>query len=183
MERFVIDIPEAAIADLHHRLDTTRWADDFARHWRYGANTAYIRDLAAYWREGYEWRARERLMSGFAHFRAGVQGLPIHFIHERGKAARPLPLLLSHGWPWSFWDYHKIIGPLYDPAAHGGDPADAFDVIVPSLPGFGFSTPLRTPGVEAPTAVAIFPGELTFPPIGEPALHVEDLRAFFRGRR
>lgn len=149
MQPFTIAIPESVLADLHRRLDNTRWADDFANDdWRYGANTAYIRELAAYWRDGYDWRARERLMNGFAHFRTELRGMPIHFIHQRGKGPRPIPLILNHGWPWSFWDYRKVIGPLTDPAAHGGDPEDSFDVIVPSLPGFGFSTPLRVPGIN-----------------------------------
>lgn len=149
MERFTIDIPQAVLDDLDQRLAATRWADDFANDdWRYGANTEYIRELAAYWRGGYDWRAREKLMNGPDHFRTEIQGVPVHFIYERGKGRKPIPLILSHGWPWSFWDYHKVIGPLCDPAAYGGDPADAFDVIVPSLPGFGFSTPLRTPGIN-----------------------------------
>jgi pimeloyl-ACP methyl ester carboxylesterase len=149
LERFTIDIAEPVLEDLHRRLDATRWTDDFANDdWRYGANAAYMRELAAYWRHEYDWRARERLMNGFAHFRTSQQGVPIHFIHERGKGPAPMPIILNHGWPWSFWDFQKIIGPLSDPAAHGGDPRDAFDVIVPSLPGYGFSTPLRVPGVN-----------------------------------
>lgn len=139
--------------DLQQRLSVARWSDDFANDdWRYGTDTRYLRELAAYWRDGYDWRAREGLMNGFAHFRTELQGLPIHFIHERGRrdssGPAPVPLILNHGWPWSFWDFRKVIGPLTDPAAHGGDPADAFDVIVPSLPGFGFSTPLRQPGIN-----------------------------------
>lgn len=149
MEEFAINIPDSVIEDLHRRLDATRWTDDFANDdWRYGANAEYIRELAFYWRHGYDWRARETLMNGFAHFRTLAAGMPIHFIHERGHGPAPMPLILNHGWPWSFWDFHKIIGPLSDPAAHGGDPCDAFDVIVPSLPGYGFSTPLRTAGIN-----------------------------------
>jgi pimeloyl-ACP methyl ester carboxylesterase len=87
-------------------------------------------------------------MNRFAHYRAAIDGIPIHFIHERGKGPKPIPLILSHGWPWTFWDLHKVIRPLADPAAFGGDPADAFDVVVPSLPGFGFSTPLTTPEIN-----------------------------------
>jgi len=146
---FVIDIPRAMLDDLAARLAGTRWTDDFTNEdWRYGANAAYIRELVEYWREGYDWRARERLMNRFAHFRSEIDGLTIHFIHERGKGPKPIPIMLNHGWPWSFWDFAKVIGPLTDPAAHGGDPADAFDVIVPSLPGYGFSTPLRRTGVN-----------------------------------
>lgn len=149
IEPFVIDIPPAVLDDLQERLARTRWTGDFANgEWAYGADVAYVRELAEYWRDRYDWRARERLMNSFAHFRTVVDGLPIHFIHERGKGPNPIPLILSHGWPWSFWDFAKVIGPLTDPAAHGGDPADAFDVVVPSLPGYGFSTPLTRTGVN-----------------------------------
>lgn len=149
IEPFAIHVPDAVLSDLHERLGRTRWAEDFANEdWRYGANGAYLRDLAHHWLHRYDWRAREAAMNGFAHFRTEIDGVPIHFLHERGKGPNPTPLLLLHGWPWSFWDYHKVIGPLIDPAAHGGDPADSFDVIIPSLPGFGFSTPLCTPGVN-----------------------------------
>jgi pimeloyl-ACP methyl ester carboxylesterase len=88
------------------------------------------------------------MMNGFAQFRTEIDGMPIHFIHERGKGPSPVPIILNHGWPWSFWDFHKVIGPLTDPAAYGGDPADSFDVIVPSLPGYGFSTPLCKTGIN-----------------------------------
>ena len=87
-------------------------------------------------------------MNTFAHYKADIDGIPIHFIHEPGRGPNPMPLILTHGWPWTFWDMRHVIRPLADPAAHGGDPADAFDVVVPSLPGFGFSTPLTTPGIN-----------------------------------
>jgi pimeloyl-ACP methyl ester carboxylesterase len=149
MERFNIAVADDVLADLDRRLASTRWPDDFTNDdWRYGANVAYLKTLVAHWREAYDWRARERLMNGFAHFRTEVAGLPIHFIHEPGRGPAPIPIVLTHGWPWSFWDFRKVIGPLTDPAAHGGDPRDAFDVVVPSLPGYGFSTPLRTPGIN-----------------------------------
>lgn len=149
MESFVIDVPDAMLDDLARRLSSTRWTDDFDNDdWRYGANVSYVRALVDYWRDHYDWRARERLMNGFAHFRTEIDGMPIHFIHERGKGPQPIPIMLNHGWPWSFWDFQKVIGPLSDPAAHGGDPADAFDVIVPSLPGYAFSTPLRKTGLN-----------------------------------
>lgn len=149
MERFVIDVPDAVLQDLRQRLANTRWTDDFANDdWRYGANVGYVRNLARYWLEHYDWRARERLMNGFAHFRTDIDDAPIHFIHAKGRGPNPLPIMLNHGWPWSFWDFHKVIGPLSDPASHGGDPADAFDVVVPSLPGYAFSTPLRKPGIN-----------------------------------
>jgi pimeloyl-ACP methyl ester carboxylesterase len=149
IEPFTIDVPQAVLEDLGERLARTRWTGDFANEdWGYGANAGYIRDLAAYWRDGYDWRAREARMNRLAQFRTAIDGVDIHFVHVRGKGPRRTPILLSHGWPWTFWDFHKVIGPLTDPAAYGGDPADAFDVVAPSLPGFGFSTPLSTPGIN-----------------------------------
>lgn len=149
IEPFVVDVSRPVLDDLQERLARTRWPDDFANDdWRYGANTRFIRELAEHWRDRYDWRARETMMNRFAHFRTEIGGIPIHFIHERGRGPSPLPIILNHGWPWTFWDFQKLIGPLTNPAAHGGDPADAFDVIVPSLPGYGFSTPLRTTGIN-----------------------------------
>ena len=149
IEPFNIDVPQDVLDDLKARLAATRWTDDFANDdWQYGANMAYVRELAEYWRDHYDWRARERAINAFAHFRTEIDGMPIHFIHQRGNGPNPVPIVLSHGWPWSFWDFSKVIGPLTDPAAHGGDPGDAFDVIVPSLPGYGFSTPLRKTGMN-----------------------------------
>lgn len=149
IEPFSIAIAKSVLDDLQERLERTRWTDDFANEdWGYGANAAYIRELAEHWRERYDWRAREAMMNRFAQFRTEIDGMPIHFIHERGRGPAPIPIILNHGWPWSFWDFHKVIGPLTNPAAHGGNPADAFDVIVPSLPGYAFSTPLRTTGIN-----------------------------------
>ena len=120
MQRFVIDVPEAVLEDLRQRLSNTRWTDDFANEdWRYGANVLYVRDLARYWLERYDWRARERLMNTFAHFRTEIDDVPVHFIHAKGRGPNPLPIMLNHGWPWSFWDFHKIIGPLSDPRSEG----------------------------------------------------------------
>ena len=149
MEPFRVDVPDEVLNDLQARLKLTRWADDFANEgWQYGTNTAYLKELVAYWIDGYDWRKQERAINAYPQFRTEIDGVPIHFIHVRGKGPNPKPLILSHGWPWTFWEYRKVIGPLSDPGAHGGDPADAFDVVVPSLPGYGFSTPLRKPGVN-----------------------------------
>ena len=93
-------------------------------------------------RSGFDWRAAERAINAYEHYRADVGGVPVHFMRKPGAGPDPVPLILSHGWPWTFWHWSRVIGPLADPAAYGGDPADSFDVIVPSLPGFGFSTPL-----------------------------------------
>ena len=146
---FQIAVPEARLDDLRRRLVDARFAPEFENaDWRYGTSGGYLRELVAYWRSRYDWRAHERAMNAHPQFQVPIEGIPIHFIHVEGRGPRPLPLLLTHGWPWTFWDFAKVIGPLSDPAAHSGDPADAFDVIVPSLPGFGFSTPLERSGIN-----------------------------------
>src|SRR4029079_2352534 len=99
-----------------------------------------------------------RLMNALPQFTTEVDGLRIHFVHQKGKGPNPIPLIMRHGWPWTFWDYRKVIGPLTDPAAHGGDPADSFDVVVPSLPGYGFSVPLTTLGVNIPRIAELWVG-------------------------
>ncbi len=148
-ESFVVEIDQNRLNDLNRRLDATRWADDFANDdWKYGTNGAYLRELVGYWQDGYDWRAEEAAINRFDHFKVTIDDVPIHFILKKGKGPNPIPIILSHGWPLVFWDYKDMIEPLADPAAHLGDPADAFDVIVPSLPGYGFSTPLRKPGVN-----------------------------------
>ncbi len=137
---FSIAVPDQVLADLRHRIDSTRWPDEVIdAGWAYGTNRAYLRTLVNYWRDDFDWRAQEARLNRFAHFRADIDGIGIHFIHEHGKGPCPLPLILTHGWPDSFFRMHKIIPMLTDPATCGGDPADSFDVIVPSLPGFGFS--------------------------------------------
>jgi len=148
IEPFTIAVPQEEIDALRARLAATRWAPELGNaDWSYGVNGAYLRDLAAYWRDGFDWRAQEARMNAFPHFRTEIDGIPIHFIHVRGKGPDPVPLMLNHGWPWTFWDFQDVIAPLADPAAFGGDPADAFDVIVPSLPGFAFSGPLPREGI------------------------------------
>jgi pimeloyl-ACP methyl ester carboxylesterase len=149
IEKYEVHISDQVLADLKGRLRRTRLAPDFANEgWEYGTNGVYLRELLDYWQTGFDWRAQERAINEFAHFRARIEDIPIHFIHERGRGPNPMPLIMSHGWPWTFWDLQKVIRPLVDPAAFGGDPADAFDVVVPSLPGFGFSTPLTVPNVN-----------------------------------
>lgn len=147
-EPFVISVPDATLADLRERLMRTRWPEDLANeNWEYGTNLAYLKELVTYWRTQYDWRVHEREMNAFHHYRVTIDGQPIHFLHEPGHGPNPMPLILTHGWPWTFWDFHKVIRPLSDPGAFGGDPCDAFDVIVPSLPGFGFSMPLSKTGI------------------------------------
>ena len=149
VEAFRVEVAEAALDDLRHRLKSTRWPDDFANDdWLYGTNATYLRELVDYWIDGYDWRRREREINEFDHYRVDIEGSPIHFIREPGQGPKPIPLILTHGWPWTFWDLNKIIRPLADPASFGADRDDAFEVIVPSLPGFGFSTPLLQPGIN-----------------------------------
>ncbi|MFP6562851.1 MAG: epoxide hydrolase [Myxococcota bacterium] len=138
---FHIDVPETVLTDLKERLDDTRWPDEIpGAGWDYGTNLDYIKGLVSYWRNDYDWRVHERMLNGFPQFKAEVDGLGIHFAHVKGKGPNPFPVIISHGWPGSFFEMYKVIGPLTDPAAHGGDPADAFDVVCPSLPGYGFSS-------------------------------------------
>lgn len=146
---FTIDMPAEALEDLRRRLEAINWPHDMANDdWRYGVEENYLRELVDYWINVYDWRAAEAEINSFSHFRTEVEGMPVHFIREPGVGPNPIPLVLTHGWPWVFWDYHEIIRPLADPGAYGGDPADAFEVIVTSLPGFGFSTPLKVPGIN-----------------------------------
>lgn len=137
---FTVSIPQPALDDLRARLARTRWPDEVdGAGWDYGANLAYMRELMRYWETRFDWRVQERAMNAFPHFRADVDGTGVHFIHARGRGPAPMPLLVTHGWPSSFVEMLALIPLLADPGAHGGDPADAFDVVVPSVPGFGFS--------------------------------------------
>ncbi len=137
---FTIAIPDADIDDLRDRLARTRWTNELPGvGMDYGLALEYIQGLVAYWREGYDWRAEEARLNTFPQFTTEIDGQNIHFLHIRSPEPDATPLLLTHGWPMSFVEYVDLIGPLTDPRAHGGDPADAFHVVIPSLPGFGFS--------------------------------------------
>lgn len=140
VRRFKIDISDQTIADLKARLKNTRWPevlDD--ESWADGAGLKTIRSLADYWLNTFDWRSQERRLNQLPQFILDIDGLDIHFIHQKGVGPAPLPLILTHGWPGSFCEMEHILPLLVDPGANGGDPADAFDVVVPSLPGFGFS--------------------------------------------
>jgi len=140
VQPFKIDIPDSVLEDLQSRLERTRWPDEMpGTEWDYGSNLDYVKELVEYWRTKFDWRAQEKLINSFAHFKTEVDGLDIHFIHEKGKGPNPVPLVVTHGWPGTFFEMHKIIPLLSDPAGHGGDAADSFDVVVPSMPGYGFS--------------------------------------------
>ena len=156
-EPFRINIPQAVIDDLKRRLELTRWPGEVeGAGWDYGTNLAYLKELVGYWQREYDWRKHEADLNTFWHFRAQVGGFGLHFIHERGKGLNPLPLLLTHGWPDSFWRFHKVIPMLTDPERFGGDAEDAFDVVVPSLPGYGFSDRPTTQGVNAQAVADLF---------------------------
>ena len=137
---FELHVPEPVLEDLRDRLAHTRWPDEVTGSgWDYGSNLAYTKELVDYWHTRFDWRAQEKAINAFNNFQANVDGLRIHFVHERGKGPNPMPLLLTHGWPGPFTEMLKILPLLTDPASHGGDPADSFDVVIPSLPGYGFS--------------------------------------------
>jgi epoxide hydrolase len=144
---FRIEIPQADLDDLHDHLARTRWPDELSGvGWSRGVPLDYLKGLAEYWRTGYEWRIHEAALNAFPQFTTTIDGQRIHFLHVRSPEPDALPLIINHGYPGSVVEFMKIIRPLVDPRAHGGDPADAFHVVAPSLPGFGFSTPVREPG-------------------------------------
>jgi pimeloyl-ACP methyl ester carboxylesterase len=148
---FRIAIDDAVLVDLRQRLRATRWPEpETVDDWSQGTPMAWMREICAYWAERYDWRAREALLNRFSQFVTTIDELDVHFIHQRSPHPGARPLLITHGWPGSIVEFHKVIGPLVDPTAHGGSAADAFHVICPSLPGFGFSgKPQRTGwGVE-----------------------------------
>lgn len=140
VQPFQINVPQTVLDDLGERLARTRWPDEVkGADWDYGTNLGYMKELIDYWQHQYDWRKHERDLNTFSHFKADIDGFGVHFIHERGKGPNPTPLLLLHGWPDSFYRFYKVIAMLTDPEKYGGKAEDAFDVIVPSLPGFGFS--------------------------------------------
>ena len=146
---FTIAVEDSVLDDLRQRLADTRWPDEIPNSgWDYGSNLAYIKELVEYWRTDFDWRAAEAKLNQFNHFKSEVDGLDIHFIHEKGKGPNPIPLTITHGWPSCFFEMTKIIPLLADPASHGGDAADSFDVVAPSLPGFGFSDHAQDRGME-----------------------------------
>lgn len=138
-----IFVSDEVLIDLHNRLQSTRWPLDVGNtDWFYGVSRNYLEELVNYWVNEFDWRKAEKAINAYEHYKVHVDGIPVHFMRKPGVGPDPVPLILSHGWPWTFWHWSKVMDPLADPGSFGGDPAEAFDVIVPSLPGFGFSTPL-----------------------------------------
>ena len=137
---FTIEVPDPVLEDLNYRLASVRWPDEIQTNdWQYGTDLTYLKELVAYWQNDYDWRAQERALNRFDNYKVEIDDIHLHFIHQPGKGPNPLPLLITHGWPSSFAEFNKIIGPLTDPARYGGHPRDAFTVVAPSLPGYGFS--------------------------------------------
>lgn len=144
---FEIDVPAAVLDDLKQRLVRTRWPAPIpGQAWDYGANVDFVRDFCDYWANDFDWPAKQRELNQLAGFVANVDGVDLHFWHIRGKSANPLPLLLIHGWPGSMYEFFRLAAPLSDPESHGGEPADAFDLVIPALPGFGFGGRPSEPG-------------------------------------
>jgi pimeloyl-ACP methyl ester carboxylesterase len=149
-ERFTISVSDAALTDLHERLSRARWPDQLDEiGWDQGTDRASLESLVNYWRVGFDWRAQETALNELEQFRVTIGGQQIHFVHKRAKSGRGLPLIITHGWPGSFTEMLKIVPMLTDPEAHGGNSDDAFDVVAPSLPGYGFSSPPRQTGMNA----------------------------------
>ena len=154
---FRIAIPQADLDDLDHRLSHTRWPDELPDvGWTQGVPLAYLKQLTEYWHSGYDWRAQEARLNEFPQYTTTIEGQTIHFLHARSPEPDALPLIISHGYPSSIVEFLEIIGPLTDPRAHGADPADAFHVVAPSIPGFGFSTPVHETGWEVARTTRAF---------------------------
>ncbi len=144
---FRVEVPEGDLRDLRERLARTRWPEPATvGDWSQGVPLDYVKALCRHWSDGYDWRAREARLNELAQFRTEIDGLGIHFLHVRSPEPEALPLVLTHGWPGSIVEFQEVVGPLTDPVAHGGDPADAFHVVVPSLPGYGWSDKPATTG-------------------------------------
>ncbi|WP_119728788.1 epoxide hydrolase family protein [Thermomonospora amylolytica] len=160
---FRIEIPQAELDDLLDRLRRTRWANELPREevtdgvrtgpvppgWEYGVPLSYVRELVEYWRDGFDWRAQEAGLNEYPQYVTEIDGQTVHFVHVRSPEPDATPLILTHGWPNVFVEYLGLVGPLTDPRSHGGDPAQAFHVVIPSIPGFGFSGPTRTRGWDS----------------------------------
>jgi epoxide hydrolase len=154
---FRIAVPQAAVDDLKGRLANTRWPDEApGEGWSRGVPTDYLKGLAEYWRTTYDWRAHEAKLNEYPQFTTVIDGQTVHFLHVRSPEPGATPLMLIHGWPGSVVEFLDVIGPLSDPRAHGGDAADAFHLVIPSIPGFGFSRPLNAPGWTNPHIAKAF---------------------------
>lgn len=154
---FKISVSDEILLDLRDRLRETRWPDEISDSgWNYGTNLGYLKELVAYWRKEFDWRSQEKILNAYNHFKTNINGSNVHFIHEKGKGSNNLPLIITHGWPSTILEMYKIIPLLSDPVAHGGNEEDAFDVVAPSLPGFGFSDSPLVGGMDVENVAAIW---------------------------
>jgi microsomal epoxide hydrolase len=159
---FALHVPDTVLDDLRERLGRVRWPDEVPdAPWRYGTDLAYLKSLVAYWRERYDWRAQEAALNRMRQFTVALGGIDLHFIHEPGVGPAPMPLLLSHGWPGSIVEFQQLIPRLADPARFGGDPADAFTVVAPSLPGYTLSFRPDQPRFGVPQIADLFAALMT----------------------
>ncbi|MEO2175942.1 MAG: epoxide hydrolase [bacterium] len=145
---FSIDIPDSALSDLRTRLKMTRWPDEVGSNWQYGTDLGYLQELCDYWLTDFDWRKQETELNQLDQFTTTIEDRQVHFIHQRSTHENAIPLLMTHGWPGSITEFTKIIPMLTRPEAFGADPKDAFHVICPSIPGYGFSDPAREPGFD-----------------------------------
>jgi len=152
IQPFTIDVSDKTLADLKERLLKTRWPDEIGQDWQYGTDLAYLKELCNYWANTFDWRAQEQKLNRFDHFKTKIESSEpsrqLHFIHQRSSNPNALPLLMTHGWPGSVSEFLEILPLLTEPQAHGGNPEDAFHVICPSIPGYGFSDPATSPGFD-----------------------------------
>jgi microsomal epoxide hydrolase len=159
IQPFTIDVPDADIADLRDRLARTRWPDELPGvGWTYGIPLAYVKELAEYWRTSYDWRKHEAELNSRPQFTTTIDGTNVHFMHVRSPETDALPVLMTHGWPGSIVEFLDSIGPLSDPAAHGGEASDAMHLVIPSIPGYGFSGPTNDTGWDFRRVAEAFAG-------------------------
>ncbi len=148
IEPFNIAVPDAVLTDLQERLARTRWPDEVGENWTYGTDKTYLQELTRYWQNEFDWRSQEAALNRFDHFRTNIGGRKLHFIHQRSSNPNALPLIMTHGWPGSITEFTDIIDRLAEPQKYGGDAADAFHLVCPSIPGYGFSDAPAEPGFD-----------------------------------
>ncbi len=147
---FRIDVSDAELEDLRDRLARTRWPDELPGvGWSYGVGLDYVKEMTEHWRTSFDWRKQEAVLNEFPQFTTTIDGTDVHFLHVRSPEPNAMPLILTHGWPGSVAEFLDVIGPLTDPVSHGGDAADAFDLVIPSIPGYGFSGPTNDTGWDS----------------------------------
>jgi pimeloyl-ACP methyl ester carboxylesterase len=182
IQPYTVHVPDETLLDLQDRLARTRWPDEVeGAGWDYGFPLEKLRRLVSYWRSGFNWRSMELRINAFPNFLTDVDGMHIHFIHRRGQGPNPIPLLITHGWPSTFYEMLDLVDLLTDPASHAGDPADAFDVVVPSVPGHGFSDRPEQPGFEDRRAAGLLVKLMEGLGYSRFASHASDLGASISG--